>query len=60
MHECEVMCVHQLPGCAVFRELGVSQEKVPDGLEDSRLSDCTFQPWVWDQVYFLCEIHINM
>lgn len=54
------MCVHQLPGCAVFRESGVSQEKVPDGLEDSRLSDCTFQPWVWDQVYFLCEIHINM
>lgn len=28
------MCVHQLSGCTVFKELGVSQEKVPEGLED--------------------------
>lgn len=38
------MCVHQLPGCAVFRWSGVSQEKVPDGLEDPASQTEHFSP----------------
>ena len=38
------MCVHQLPGCTVFKELGVSQEKVPEGLEGPASQTTHFSP----------------
>lgn len=65
MHVCVRACV-----CTDFRRmfsrpglcrksLRMSQEKVLEGSEGSCLSDCKFQPCVFNAFYFLCEIHMN-